>query len=215
MDRAEKESLLLEHASLIRRVARKASRKFPALAEDCEQEAMLACWRAIDRFDGARSSLRTFLSRRANGATRDYIRQRASIFGDYRRIVHHGVRLVFSLSATAITDDSGRRIPFHAVLPDTATLPVPSAGQPLAEELIRLASKSDRSILAAYWIEGLLIRQIGENLGVSESRAWQLVSSATRRLVNQLVLAGIAPADRIRKQEAQRGAQCDGADETA
>lgn len=67
-------------------------------------------------------------------------------------------------------------------------------------ELVRLAiatlDRRSRLLIGLYWFEGVTLREIGEILGVSESRACQLMRSAIARL--RVVLEGREEFARLR-----------------
>lgn len=214
MEQAEKELLLQRHAKIIRDAARRSRQKSRESAEDCEQEAMLACWKALDRFDARRGKIEPFLYARAFGAVRDYIRCRSHIFGDLRRVFRCGIKPVFSLSTAAFINDHGEKESFLSLLPDRTTVPSPKSGTVSVEELIGLAHKEDRELLREYWLGGKSMSRIAASVGLSESRICQILNRAMLRLLNSLVLAGIVHPDKISMQEAKRGERCDGASET-
>jgi RNA polymerase sigma-70 factor, ECF subfamily len=67
------EVLWRRHASAVLGVARRVTGS-PAIAEEVLQEVFLRLWRAPQRFDATRGSLRTFLLMEANGRAIDAVR---------------------------------------------------------------------------------------------------------------------------------------------
>jgi len=55
----------------------------------------------------------------------------------------------------------------------------------LMEELGRVLSEKERSILAMYYMDGLTFRQIGQHLSITESRVCQIHTNVKRRLQQQ------------------------------
>ena len=55
----------------------------------------------------------------------------------------------------------------------------------LMEELGRVLSEKERTILAMYYMDGLTFRQIGQHLAITESRVCQIHTNVKRRLKQQ------------------------------
>jgi RNA polymerase sigma factor for flagellar operon FliA len=55
----------------------------------------------------------------------------------------------------------------------------------LMEELGRVLSEKERTILAMYYMDGLTFRQIGQHLSITESRVCQIHTNVKRRLKQQ------------------------------
>ncbi len=92
-------------------------------------------------------------------------------------------------------DGSGESVSLLEVLEDTdAVDPVAAvAAQSLRDEIgsaIQRLPEREKVVVALYYYENLTLREIGEVLGVTESRASQLHSKAVLRLRSRLTLEG-------------------------
>lgn len=173
------EGALEEVEWVARRVVARQVARCGALAprrDDLLQELRLAGWLALERFDPARASLRTFLWRRLSGALLDALRADPTAIGAGGAMVaarRHKrdpafVRGVASLNFA----DPRTGLPLFDP-------PVEDAhGRELEarEEVARLAALDP--VGAAVALEhdgrGRRLREVGEDLGISESRACQI-----------------------------------------
>lgn len=70
---------------------------------------------------------------------------------------------------------------------------------------LRVLTPREREVIGLYYHDGLLLREIGQLLGVTESRVCQLLARATYSLRQALARAGVVtPADAPRKKRTRR-----------
>jgi RNA polymerase sigma factor FliA len=103
---------------------------------------------------------------------------------EYRRLRNEGVTLV-SLDGSA-RDDEPRGVPLDGLVDTSVPSPLrmteDSDQRHLVSRLIDRLPERERQVLALYYYEELTMQEIGDVLGVTESRVSQMHSSAVLRL---------------------------------
>lgn len=154
---------------------------------DLVSAGMVGCLDAIDRFDLSRGlRFNTFASPRIRGAMLDWLRQWDWVSRDHRRKMQNGELPEISRLSLShpIAENESREYELGEMIADDAA-PVASAGLDREESwrsLLRGAERASRLIVLLYYREGLTLRAIGEQLGLSESR----VSQIHQRVLNRM-----------------------------
>ncbi|MCC7108868.1 MAG: sigma-70 family RNA polymerase sigma factor [Deltaproteobacteria bacterium] len=140
--------------------------------EDVVQEVVLAAWRFdVPRFDPARGSFSTFLSRRLAWHVVDAVRSRA-------RHVHADIDAP-GFEAPSATD--AETLLATAALEQSLTLLVPQLELALAE-----LSPDERYVVRRYDLEGARIADVAAELGKNPSKACRARQRALKRLSARL-----------------------------
>lgn len=168
--RADVEAQLRAMQPLCRGTAVKLVRRLGLPANialgDLVQAGMVGAWQAIERFDG-RGTLASFAAQRIRGAMLDYLRQD-----------HPAGRGGPKLSFVSLDDeDSVMQMPAEN---DHAR---DLEARQLAESRLRALSPAKRRVVRDV-LAGKGLKQIGDELGVSASRASQLVAEAVQTMNN-------------------------------
>lgn len=177
---------LLALRPLCRTIAHKLVRRLglPASVQIDElvQAGMVGAWQAIQRFDG-RGKLEGFASIRIQGAMLDWLRQE-------HPVGRGGPQVEF----VSLDDDADG---------EHEALQLPAADDPAAElerdeaakARLRALPPRERRVVQQV-LAGRQVAEVGARLGVSESRASQLVASAVTRLetAGERTPAGFDPA---------------------
>lgn len=142
---------------------------------DLLQEASMGVLESIDRFDPSSGNrFNTYASRRAHGKAQDFLRAYGSTIK-----VPRGCKWKQAFSLGAIEDSEGgmgRVEP--AVVHDFGDDGLSEAVQVAVEGL----PGNQRRVIIGCYFEGKTLTEVGRELGVSESRAWQLRKKAIRGL---------------------------------
>lgn len=161
--------------------------------DDLLQEALLRMLKHISKYDPSRGSLRTFLERHTNGAIIDHLRWVGRRSG-YSRYRGQSFTLVSLSDRVEGGDEVEKELATH--LPDLKAHPeVDYITTRELPALLKIGSKSmsrrDWRVLVLYYWEEKTQKEIGELLGVNESRVSQLHTRAIKRLSNALESMGI------------------------
>jgi RNA polymerase sigma-32 factor len=195
-DLAARDRLVLAHLPLGRLLARRCKAHGVA-TDDLEQQAVLGLIRSADGFDPerglrfgtfARWWVRTFLD--------DYVVRNARVvrppLGKGRGKRLNEIRMV-SFDQPAGGEEQS---PLADMIPDEAPLPDEGAtiaidGETTSERLAAALAALDRrsrAVVEGRFLEGALLRVVGERLGISKERVRQIESAALKRL-RQLMTA--------------------------
>ncbi|MBX3634042.1 MAG: sigma-70 family RNA polymerase sigma factor [Rubrivivax sp.] len=166
--RSASDSRLLELQPLCRAIAVKLMRRLslPAniVLDELVQAGMVGAWQAVERFDG-RGTLAGFAAQRIRGAMIDFVRQE-----------HPAGR-------------NGPPVQFVDVDDDEQALQLRAADDPAAEVQRDQAARARLRALPArerrvvqQVLAGRQVAEVGASMGVSGSRASQLLASAVSRL---------------------------------
>lgn len=180
------------HLPMVRKLAAKQFRKLPpgSLVEvdDLVAFGCQGLFTAIERFDPSRGfEFSTFAGTRIHGAIIDGLRGMDWVprLERNRQKSDPDLRIpeVGSLS-TAVYDDSQRPIEIGDAIPDE-TQDSPDRRLESMDELrdaLTGLSKIERLILLMYYYAGVTMREVGRNLGLSESRVSQIHSELMNRI---------------------------------
>ena len=208
--------LVLAHREHARSIARGIRRKYALWhvdADDLEQAAMEGLLMAAKRYDSARAdaNFAGFASLRIAGAVIDEIRKRDWVpYRENRRSAEGADRRLVSLDARvgALGDDG-------SALPEPAWMAAPDEDlDGWLDALDKLAGLRPREqYVALQYGAGYTFKEIGDGLGVSESRVWQLYARAMERI-------GVVPEKQTRRKRGEvdhgtvamygRGCRCEG-----
>lgn len=166
-------AVTIDDVAWARRYVARLSRRHPRHAEDIEAEAIAALWTAALDLDSSTGvQLRDFARARVWGAVMDFLR------GVDRSMSQHG------RPAKA----------FRVTLDEAGWESLPARDQPIEDEIeqrsrarllvaqvLSLPERHGRAF-TAYVLEHRPLADIGKELGVTESRACQLVKAATKAI---------------------------------
>lgn len=164
----------------IEQIAWQVGKRLPATIshEDLVQAGAAAAWEAMPRWDPARGvKLQTWILPRVRGGMIDFLRETGYLMHGGRR----SGRVEKRQHLEARDPDSGKLL-FDA--PDAAAAEAErlrDAGENFAA-LLKGLNQTERLIVVLYFVDGLKMREIGEQLDLSESRVSQLMSSLLTRL---------------------------------
>ena len=204
-----------EHAPLVKRIAHHLKARLPASvqADDLIQAGMMGLIDAAKNFNDQKgASFTTYAGIRIRGSMLDEIRRgdwAPRSVHKYTRMIQEAQRKVENETGREPKDE------YHQIIRDTSTKKIfsfedigisqdmignqsahttkgPYEGlqqadikQKVAQEIAKLPER-EKLILALYYDEELNLREVGEVLGVSESRISQLHSQAVIRLKTRL-----------------------------
>ena len=140
--------------------------------QDVMQDGLIALLDCIQRFDKARgTTFKTFATRRVTGAFCDGLR---NVDWVPRLVRHRGETPVIMRQGKIIVTEAGREIneldgDFH----DRNRLEMSDE----VRHALRGLNTHQRLILTLYYIAGQTMREIGESLGISESRVSQVMTA--------------------------------------
>lgn len=139
--------------------------------------------RAAKRYDQTRNAtLKTFAEHRVRGAMLDYVREHAPLSrAHFKEATAGGVAGAFQCALDDIQEPAAPVIDLNARI----------IGPRLMTALRRLSTR-DRYIVYQYFFEDRTLREIGVDLGISESRCHQLLSRALFTL--RAAMTGPPPA---------------------
>ncbi|MEN9787747.1 MAG: hypothetical protein RLZZ299_3011 [Pseudomonadota bacterium] len=224
-DLAQREQVILEHHALVRIIASRMVRRFPAHIEVDElvNIGMLGLIDAIDRFEASRGvPFKSYAEIRIRGAIVDALREADWIPRSVRRRFARidttrrelrvrlardptreemaqalemsvdeyddlvgGAEIKHVVSLDAPVGDDGAA----ALVEHVADEEDPFIDRWIAEEtrehisaLIQKLPEKERAVVALYYQRGMNLKEIGDILGVTESRVCQLRGQAVRRL---------------------------------
>lgn len=178
-----KDSLILANLPLVARIARSMLRRAPkhASADDLISAGNLGLVDCARRFDGERD-FETYASFRVKGAILDYLRGIDLLTRDERQSEKTLERERHDLGENAAPLYPGRRlVPFDPAAHYSVGV---SSGEAHliatldAERLMKRLTPRQRSVIQLRYFEDLTNHEIGELLGVNESRASQLIGVA-------------------------------------
>jgi RNA polymerase sigma factor for flagellar operon FliA len=104
---------------------------------------------------------------------------------------------VLSLEATPGDSGTGRSL-LEALPAGPGSDPASDEGMTLLGSVIEALTKRERTVIGLYYFEGLTLAEIGDVLGVTESRVCQIHTQAVGRLRESLTdLPEVAPSDAV------------------
>lgn len=182
-------ALVLFYWPLVERIARRVARRLPAAAppwEELAQEGFFGLRTAIARFDQGKGILfATFAARRVHGAMVDYLRDIDWAPRLVRLRQEDPIRMLSLETSIGSESKSGRRHVL-AEAPGSCIEWRSSDADERWQELLKGCSVRERLALILYFHEDRTMRQIGRELGLSESRVSQLLTSLRSRIGRRL-----------------------------
>jgi RNA polymerase sigma factor for flagellar operon FliA len=189
--------LVMTYAPLVKYIVFKKVRELPARCEvedfiSCGLEALIA---SIDRYNPDKgATLEQFAWTRIHGAVLDELRRQDWAPRSLRRWERdiHKAREQFTSLHTLVMSDDETTVERIDTLADTdARLdPEAAATTRAAKDRFRRAfdalPRREREVAVLLYVKNLTLREIGEILGVSESRVCQIHSQLKRALKQQL-----------------------------
>lgn len=239
----DKDSLVRQHAQLVKRLAFQLMAKLPASvqADDLIQNGMIGLLDAMNRFEeGMGAQFETYAAQRIRGAMLDGLRESDWVPRGVRREMRRVDEAIHRLEhtngrppnegelATALgmpigeyqkllQDARGHQLIYLDDLSDDqdeSYLDRNCAGPALADPLalledidtkraliagINALPEREKTVMALYYDEELNLKEIGEVLGVTESRVCQLHTQAIARLRATMNLGDGAPLVKKRR----------------
>lgn len=174
MDGAERDAVIIAHLEWCRATVRLFIRRAHLLIpfEDAHAVARLALVEAAGRYRlGGVATFQTFAHRRVTGAVLDMSYALCGAHQDAG-----GKRRRYRPPPIALDDLTVEPVEPH-VSPEAAV-----ASTELVARLLARAHPRERAVLTAHYVEGRGLAEVGERLGISESRACQLAKAGAARI---------------------------------
>lgn len=209
---SERESLVLSHLSLVRHVLGRLAAHFPAGidTENLEAAGILGLVDAANKFDPSRNiKFKSYAYIRIRGAMLDELRRNCPLpqvllerVGKIRSLLDKAdstptleqLAEATGLTVEEVNDslcamrllrmmslDSAEDYPESRQDPPEATLARRERKRQLAEGIAKLPER-ERLIVTLYYLEDLRLKEIGQVVGLSESRVSRLLSGALLKL---------------------------------
>lgn len=173
-----RDQIILDHIGFVKYIAKKMLRKMPPTVEldDLIQSGFLGLIDAIDKFDPKRDvSFLSYSSHRIKGSMLDYLRSMDYLSRNHREKVKAGTmsEITFvNLDSNDIQDDQNE--------------PCDVVGKRMLRELLQTKIEDlncrDQFIMYLYFYEGFSLLEVGDVLGLCESRISQFLSASIREL---------------------------------
>jgi RNA polymerase sigma factor FliA len=200
---AARNALLEANYALVRVLAGRKKRNVPdkVTVEELESAAVEGLWHAVERYDPSRGwQFNTFATRRINGAMQDWLRSH-DVFSRLGRNQRQAAdQLEQTLGRTLTTEErsqvqtSRRRKPTRGLMADDAdryvTLPAERAALHNLSPLLQGLKTRQRLLVLLYYVDGMPMKKIAEELAVSESRISQMHAEILERMAGTLQRAG-------------------------
>ena len=206
-----RDTMILDHYPLVRTIACRMVRRFPSNVdvEELINVGVMGLIDAVDRFDPSRKvPFKAYAEIRIRGAIVDALRESdwvpRSVRRKYNRIELARTELRRQLgrspSREEIAEVLGLSIDEYELMAEDARLrKLVSLDAPVDDEdvtqifqreelraevlkAVRHLPKKERTAVSLYYLHDLILKEIGEVLGVTESRASQLCSQGVKRL---------------------------------
>jgi len=179
---AARNALVEHYLPVIRNVARKVAARIPPNcgvdAGDLVSAGTIGCMQAIERFDPSRGlKFTTFAAPRIRGAMVDELRRWDYLSRSHRRDVGTGdsPEITNISLSTSLTETENREIALQETIPADVMPPDHRLSQgEYWGNMLRGADKMTRLILLLYYRDERTMKQIGQSLGLSESRVSQI-----------------------------------------
>jgi RNA polymerase sigma factor for flagellar operon FliA len=168
----------------VRRIAARAlrtNRAWLSIADDIYSAGLEGLVRGSARYDPSKGKPRPYIERRIEGSIKDYLRSNDHLTRHFRsKAKATGVEKWSPPTSLDIETITGRSL--RDVIPDGAASPEEAAERrdvvELVERATRLLSMRTQMFLGLYYAEEMTMRQIGEAVGLTESRVCQVIHEA-------------------------------------
>lgn len=171
------DALVTSCVPLARKIAGAMGRRIPLPQEDLESAAMLGLVQAARSYDPAQGSFEGHASRRIRGAILDEARDADDLSRHQRQAVKAG-RTDVRAPVHVAYDDIAERVAGEA---QAGTVAEWISAEHL-RELLRHLPRRLQVVVRRSFLDDATLSQIGDELGVTESRACQLLNEAKERL---------------------------------
>jgi RNA polymerase sigma factor FliA len=181
-----KKRIMEQFIPLVRTQAELRMAKLPPHAicevDDLVAAGMVGLSDAIRGFDGSRDiKFETYAVQRIKGSILDYLRQNDWV-PRLERQRGNATPLIESMEHP-YEDGNGLEKSVHVLEQSSEAAPgAEMEASDLIEKATSFCDKTEKFIILGYYTDGLTMKQIGESLGVSESRVSQLHSSVLARM---------------------------------
>lgn len=185
----EVERLIRDNLGLVHLIARRFKAPHPYDHDDLYEAGVIGLIEAAKRWDArdGRATFASYAGLRVRGAIVDWIR--ANAWGFNRKGAQHGAELPRSLDQPVKVNGSGGEnhgepISLHTLIP----APADDVSDPDRTRALAVLLPRERYVVLAVE-QGYLLWEIGEQLGVTESRVSQILTKARLRLYHRGHLA--------------------------
>jgi RNA polymerase sigma factor for flagellar operon FliA len=176
-----------QYLPLVERVARRVARRLPRSVglDDLVGAGSLGLIDAVKRFDSHRAqSFAAYAELRIRGAILDHLRTIDWLPRSMRASVKRGES---EAAVISVDDRSGSGFEdFEAPSPSPASLVEQREARAALVTALGALPERTRRLMALYYVDELTLKEVGEVLGVTESRVCQLHGDAVNRLRNAL-----------------------------
>jgi RNA polymerase sigma factor for flagellar operon FliA len=183
------DALVTEHMGWARGLARKRASRHPAIdLDEMIGEALVALVEAAKRYDPDRGDFKSFAARRINGAMLDRARRDDPAGRHQREMDKAGIVTEASLRGvpTQVHGDAAElaeaRYTRHLVFPSIPANQEAVADLMLTREAVAKLPANLRYAVERYHFDDVGLKQVGAELGVTESRVCQLINMARQVL---------------------------------
>lgn len=183
LDRGASDELIRRFLPSVRKIAGAMARRGPtrqALFDDVYSAGLEGLVRGAAGYDPARGPAKGYLERRISGAILDFLRGEDHLSRDQRRLVR---ATGIDPWPFALRLDDDAEADLHEVIPnaraeDPAELATRRRDLVAIERAARVLPPRTREVLRLYYLEDLTQQEIGDRLGVVETRVCQLMREA-------------------------------------
>jgi RNA polymerase sigma factor for flagellar operon FliA len=187
MERAE---AIISLMPVVVGIAHKVHRQVPDFpVDDLISEGWIGAMHAVDRYDPERgATLSTFAGTRIRGQMMDHIRQYSWLSRkDYAEVKDGTAEFSLrSIDEPLVRGGSDDEVSLVDLLPDDEDAITRMVDEIAIRTVIAQLSEKHRSVLVAYFFDGLTLQQIADLEGVTESRISQKLKAAREAAYRQL-----------------------------
>src|SRR5947209_3928569 len=194
-DQGLRDRLVLTYAPLVKYVAGRVGSGLPAHVDESDlvQYGLLGLMAAIERYDPDRDvKFETYAMARIKGSIIDELRAMDWVPRSVRARAREIERAIAALDELwTVSSSGGDQIALIDTIEDTeapdpqGSLSATEMREAIGEAIARLPER-EKLVVTLYYYEELTLREIGEVLGVTESRVSQLHTKAVLRLKARL-----------------------------
>ncbi len=161
--------------------------------DDLLQEALLRMFRYIPRYDPSKGDLGAFLEKHTHGAIVDFLRKGEGYSRKSRKTVVVSLTVYDDGNSgeETVMDIPDSRVDTEADLINLGELPK------FLEIAMKTLSEKELFVLLLYYWEDITLKEIGDMLGVTESRVSQLQTKALNRLSANMYSMGFVRTSQL------------------